>query len=93
MQVVNDVRSDINPIPKLKLAVEDLNHRRVPADMLAMSLVLRKNPEEYANDCKQRKLGTKLGLRKGDILTYYKSYVEGLNRNRDICKQRSEHGI
>ena len=76
MQLVNDIRNDINPIPKLKLAVEDLNHRRVPPDTLAMSLVLRKNPEEYANDCKQRRLGTKLGLRKGDILTYYKSYVE-----------------
>ena len=76
MQVVNDIRNDINPIPKLKLAVEDLNHRRVPADMLEMSLVLKKNPQEYANDCKQRTLGTKLGLRKGDILIYYKSYVE-----------------
>lgn len=76
MQLVDDIKNDTNPIPNLKLTIDDLNHRSVPVEMLAISLVLRKNPDEYTNDCKQRRLGIKLKLRKGDILTYYKSYAE-----------------
>jgi hypothetical protein len=36
---------------------------------------MRKNPEEYNQNCKQSKLGSKLGLRKGDTLVYYKSDI------------------
>jgi hypothetical protein len=76
MQLVDDIKNGTNPIPNLKLVVDDLNQRSVPVEMLAISLVLRKDPDKYTNDCKQRRLGIKRGLRKGDILIYYKSHVE-----------------
>jgi hypothetical protein len=72
MQLVQDIKNDTNPIPKLKQAFQQLDCRQVPAESLAISLVLRKNPEEYSQICKQSRLGTKLGLRKDDTLVYYK---------------------
>jgi hypothetical protein len=39
-------------------------------------LVLHKDPKEYEHSCKQSRLGTKLGLHKGDTLVYYKSNIK-----------------
>jgi hypothetical protein len=72
MQLVYDIKNDINPIPKLKHALQQLDSRQVPPEWLAISLVLRKNPEDYSQVCKQSRLGTKLALRKDDTLVYYK---------------------
>jgi hypothetical protein len=72
VQLVHDIKNDTNPILKLNEAFQQLDCRQVPPDSLAISLVLRKNPEEYSQVCKQSRLGTKLGLRKGDTLVYYK---------------------
>ena len=72
MQLVQNIKNDTNPIPKLRQAIQQLDSRQVLPESLAISLVLRKNPEEYSQVCKQSRLGTKLGLRKGDTLVYYK---------------------
>jgi DNA polymerase family B/Primase X len=71
-QLVNDIKNDTDPIPKLKDALRQLENRRVSPKLLAISLVMRKNPEEYEQNCNQSRLGSKLGLRKGDTLVYYK---------------------
>ena len=71
-EMINDIKNDINPIPKLKQAFNELDSRKVPANKLAISLILIKNPEEYSNDCFQKRLGTKNNLKKGDTLVYYK---------------------
>src|SRR6185437_6749665 len=49
-----------------------LDSRQVPVEQLAISLVLRKNPGEYTQVCKQSSLGGKLGLHQDDTLVYYK---------------------
>ncbi len=72
MQLVHYIKNDMNPIPKLRHALQQLDSRQVPPESLAISLVLRKNPEEYTQVCKQNRLGTKLGLRNGDTFVYYK---------------------
>jgi hypothetical protein len=66
------IKNSVNPIPKLKQALYQLENRQVAPELLAISLVMRKNPEEYDQVCKQSRLGSKLGLRKGDTLVYYK---------------------
>lgn len=71
-QLVDDIKNDIDPIPNLRQAFQQLDSRQVPVGLLAISLVLRKNPEEYGQICKQSLLGGRLGLRKGDPLVYYK---------------------
>jgi DNA polymerase I len=72
MLLVQDIKNATNPIPKLRQAFQQLDCRQVPPESLAISLVLRKNPEEYSQVCKQSRLGVKLGLRMGDTLVYYK---------------------
>jgi DNA polymerase elongation subunit (family B) len=75
-QLINDIKYGNNPIPRLKHALKELNTRSVPPELLAISLVLRENPEEYEHSCKQSMLGCRLGLHKGDTLVYYKSNLE-----------------
>jgi hypothetical protein len=93
-QLVNDIKDDINPIPKLKQALQQLDSRSVSPDQLAMSLVLRKNPEEYTQICKQSILGGKLGLRKDDTLVYYKcdkqELVHDRMTNKDLLRRIHE---
>ena len=72
-QLVEDIKNDLNPISKLKQAFNQLDQKQIPSELLAISLPLRKNPDEYENDCIQKRLGLKLGLHRGDTLVYYKS--------------------
>jgi DNA polymerase elongation subunit (family B) len=75
-QLINDIKYGNDPIPKLNQALEELNSRNVPSELLTISLILRKDPTEYEHSCKQNRLGTKLGLHKGDTLVYYKSDIK-----------------
>jgi DNA polymerase elongation subunit (family B) len=71
-EMVKDIQEDINPIPKLKQALTYLDKRQVPKDRLEISLTLTKDPQDYMNECLQKRLGTELRLKKGDTLVYYK---------------------
>ena len=62
-QLVHDLKNDINPIHKLKAALQQLDSRQVLPDQLVISLVLRKNPEDYSQICKKSNLGGKPRLR------------------------------
>jgi hypothetical protein len=77
-QLVNDIKYGNDTIPQVKQALDELNNRNVPPELLAISLVLRKDPEEYEHRSKQSRLGAKLGLHKGDTLVYYKSDIKQL---------------
>ncbi len=68
--LIKDIKNNENPIPKLKKAFDKIDKREIPKERLAISLVLGKNPEEYANECLQKRLGIKNGLHKGDLLVY-----------------------
>lgn len=70
-EMVKDIQEDKNPVPKLKEALADLDRRQVPKERLAISLSLSLNPLEYKNECLQKRLGVKVGLKKGDTLVYY----------------------
>jgi DNA polymerase family B len=76
LQLICDLKDNIDPLPKIRKALDDLNNKSVPVDQLAISLVLCKNPEDYEQqECKQRRLGLKRKLRKGDTLIYYKTEI------------------
>jgi hypothetical protein len=91
---VHDIKNDINPIPKLKQAFQQLDSRQVPVEQLAISLVLRKNPKDYTQICKQSSLGSRLGLHKDDTLVYYKCDKQELIhdpvRNKDVLRMVHE---
>jgi hypothetical protein len=71
-QLIENIKNDEDPLPKLKDALHQLENRQVSPKLLAISLVMRKNPEEYEQNCNQSMVGSKLGLRKDDTLLYYK---------------------
>lgn len=78
LQLISDFKDNIDPLPKIRKALDDLKNKSVPTDQLAISLVLRKNPDDYdQQECKQRRLGLEHRLRKGDTLIYYKTEIEG----------------
>ena len=41
-EMIEDIKNDINPIPKLKQAFNELDTRQVPNEKLSISLVLNK---------------------------------------------------
>ena len=55
-EMICDIKKDINPIPKLKQAINELDSRKVSVDKIAISLTLSKSPQDYANDCLQKRL-------------------------------------
>ena len=46
-QLVIDIKYGNDPVPKLKQALQKLNSRSVSPELLAISLVMCENPEEY----------------------------------------------
>jgi DNA polymerase I len=93
-QLVDDIKNNTDPIPKLRQAFHQLDSRQIPAEQLAISLVLRKNPEDYTQICKQRILGTKLGLHKNDTLVYHKcdkqEIIHDPVTNKDVLRMIHE---
>ncbi|MDN5846554.1 MAG: hypothetical protein L0H53_09810 [Candidatus Nitrosocosmicus sp.] len=88
VEMIEDFKNDRNPIPKLKETLAEIDKRQVPIERLAISLVLSKNPRDYDNDCVQKRLGIKKGLRKGDLLLYYKCEKEETSMDREEGKQK-----
>ena len=94
--MVEDIKNDINPIPKLRQRFEELDRRQVPKERLSISLVLTKNPKDYTHDDKQKRLGIKLRLKKGDTLTYYKcdkqeSFIDTLGKEKARTVSESDN--
>jgi DNA polymerase, archaea type len=75
LQMIDDYKNNVNPVPKLKQAFSNLEQRSIqnPKQALLKSIELRKDPHDYANDCVQKRLGLELGLKRGDIVSFYLS--------------------
>ncbi len=89
-QLVDDIKCNRSPIPRLKKAFDDLEHRNVPSKELAISLPLRKNPEDYDLECRQSRRGRRLHLSKGMTLVYYKTHREEIAFEPATGKRRKK---
>ncbi|MGA8082081.1 MAG: hypothetical protein WB988_09475 [Candidatus Nitrosopolaris sp.] len=71
--LANDYKTCIDPIPKIKKALSDLGHWSIiePEKVLLKTSRLGKDPEDYKNNCLQKRIGLELGLRRGDDINYY----------------------
>jgi DNA polymerase elongation subunit (family B) len=69
----DDYKYDIDPIPKLRKSLSDLEHWSItePEKMLLKTSRLAKDPEDYQNNCLQKRIGLELGRRRGEIINYY----------------------
>jgi DNA polymerase I len=71
--LADDYKNGINPLPKLKKAFSDLEQWSImgPEKTLLKTSKLGKDPEDYENNCLQKRIGLGLGLRRGDVINYY----------------------
>jgi hypothetical protein len=68
---VDDYANGIDPTIRLNKRRLQLERGLVHAELLSITIILQKNPEEYSKGTVQYILGTKLGLCKGEPLTYW----------------------
>jgi DNA polymerase elongation subunit (family B) len=71
--LANDYKNGIDPIPKIKNALSNLEHWSIiePEKMLLKTSRLGKDPEDYENNCLQKRIGLDLALGRGEIINYY----------------------
>ena len=71
--LANDYKNGIDPLPKIKKALSDLEQWSIiePEKALLKTSRLGKDPEDYENNCLQKRIGLELGLRRGDVINYY----------------------
>jgi DNA polymerase elongation subunit (family B) len=72
-QVIEDYKNGINPILKLKQAFSDLEQWNIkePEKVLLKTTKIGKDPEDYEHNCLSKRIGLELGLRRGDVASYY----------------------
>jgi hypothetical protein len=61
-QLIDDIKFGSDTIQNINHTLDELNNGKVPPEILAISLVLGKDPAEYEHTCKKSRLGTRLGL-------------------------------
>ena len=72
-QLVDDYKNCVNPIPKLKEALLNLEQWTIkePERVLHKTTRLGKDPEDYENNCLQKRIGLEVGLKRGDTVNHY----------------------
>ena len=71
--LADDYKNGIDPLPKLKKAFSDLQQWSImePERALLKTSRLGKEPEDYENNCLQKRIGLELDLTRGDVINYY----------------------
>ena len=67
------VTNDVDPLKNLRNSVKELEEGKVDANELKVSIKLSKDPDQYAVNNTQKKIGLILNLKAGDVIQYYKS--------------------
>jgi DNA polymerase, archaea type len=70
---LDDFKAGADPAANLKAAVNDLEKGRVEPELLKVKVKLTKNPEDYAVNNPNKKIGTLLGSKAGDVIWYFKT--------------------
>jgi DNA polymerase elongation subunit (family B) len=72
-EFVDDLRYDRNPTIKLQNAYIKMERGLVSSDLLAITTVLKKDPDSYSKNAYQRIVGNQARAKEGDTIKYYKS--------------------
>jgi DNA polymerase elongation subunit (family B) len=87
-QFVQDFKDAADPTSNIKRAVNDLESRRVDTEDLKIFVTLSKDPTEYAGNTVQKRVGLKLGAKKGDVIYYYKT--DAIGKKKDAAPINTE---
>lgn len=72
-QFLQDFKSDRDPAVNLQAAINDLEHGRIDPELLKIRVKLAKNPDDYAVNNPNKKIGILLGAKAGDVIWYFKT--------------------
>jgi DNA polymerase elongation subunit (family B) len=72
-QFLEDFKADRDPTVKLRVAINDLEQRRIDPKFLKIEVRLAKDPADYAVNNPNKKIGNLLGAKAGDVIWYYKT--------------------
>jgi DNA polymerase elongation subunit (family B) len=70
---LEDFKADRDPIVNLKVAMNDLENGKIDPELLKIKVKLAKNPEDYAVNNPNKKIGMLLGAKTGDVIWYFKT--------------------
>jgi DNA polymerase elongation subunit (family B) len=72
-KILEDFKFGIDPTIDLRASVNDLENGRIDPKLLKIRVKLSKNPEDYAVNSPNKKIGTLLGAKAGDVIWYFKT--------------------
>jgi DNA polymerase I len=72
-EFLEDFKAGIDPSVKIKAAITDLENRRVDPELLKIKVQLAKDPEDYAVNNPNKKIGMLLDAKAGDVIEYFKT--------------------
>jgi DNA polymerase elongation subunit (family B) len=72
-QFLEDFKADKDPMVNLKAAINDLEIGKIDRELLKIRVTLAKNPEDYAVNNPNKKIGMLLGAKAGDVIWYFKT--------------------
>ncbi len=72
-QFLEDFKADRDPTVNIKAVINELEQGRVDPELLKIRVKMAKDPEDYAVNNPNKKIGTLLGAKAGDIIWYFKT--------------------
>jgi DNA polymerase, archaea type len=79
-QFLEDFKAELDPTVNLKAAIRDLENRQIDPELLKVKVRLTKDPEDYAVNNPNKKIGMLLGAKAGDVIWYFKT--DGSNKKK-----------
>lgn len=86
-EFVDDLRFDRDPTIKLQNAYIEMERGMVPPKLLAITTVLKRDPDSYSKNANQRVVGNLVGAKEGDTIKYYKSTNSQVNSNPELLSR------
>ncbi len=72
-EFLENFNEDRDPTINLRAAINDLEQGRIDPELLKIRVKLAKDPEDYAVNNPNKKIGMLLGVKAGDVIWYYKT--------------------
>jgi len=79
---LEDFEADRDPTVNLRAAINDLEQGRIDPELLKIRVKLTKDPANYAVNNPNKRIGTLLAAKAGDVIWYYKT-DKGISLNSE----------
>jgi DNA polymerase, archaea type len=92
-QFLEDFKGHRDPLVNLKAAINDLESGKIDPELLKIKVKLAKNPEDYAVNNPNKKIGILLGAKAGDVIWYFKTDGDDKKKKASVSINPQEIGV